>query len=232
LFTAFLTAFYTFRALFLTFFGEQRIPHEAGHHAHESPPRMTVPLMILAVCATVLGAYFEWTHGFAHFIALTPSLAYAPMAETAQPAFHLDIAAISTVVALAGVGLAAFLYLGHRREVNYLGRVSEGLDRMEGPGKSLVAMPLKTGYTLSYGKFFIDQIYDALFVWPLKMLGVVSYWVDRYLIDGLVNLCGRVPVVLGSGLRSLQTGMVQFYALAMVLGLIVLIGALLWWPTA
>ena len=53
--TALLTAFYTFRAFFMTFFGPERIPDEAGHHAHESPRTMTVPLMILAVCATVVG---------------------------------------------------------------------------------------------------------------------------------------------------------------------------------
>ncbi|KKK65359.1 hypothetical protein LCGC14_2974920, partial [marine sediment metagenome] len=76
LFTAFLTAFYTFRAFFLTFYGDEQIPAEAGHHAHESPKPMTVPLMILAVCALVVGAYFELTHGFADFLAKTPSVAY------------------------------------------------------------------------------------------------------------------------------------------------------------
>src|SRR5262249_3666294 len=59
LFVAFLTAVYTFRGFFLTFYGEERIPYEAGHHAHESPPVMTVPLRILAVCALVVGAYFK-----------------------------------------------------------------------------------------------------------------------------------------------------------------------------
>ncbi len=59
LFTAGLTAFYTFRAFFLTFFGRERIPHEAGHHAHESPLVMTVPLMILAVFAAGVGAYLR-----------------------------------------------------------------------------------------------------------------------------------------------------------------------------
>ncbi len=59
LFTALLTAFYTFRAFFLTFYGEERIPPEAGHHAHESPPVMTVPLVILAVCALGVGAVYR-----------------------------------------------------------------------------------------------------------------------------------------------------------------------------
>ena len=55
MFTALLTAFYTFRAFFLTFYGPEEVPPEAGHHAHESPPTMTIPLMILAVCAAVVG---------------------------------------------------------------------------------------------------------------------------------------------------------------------------------
>ena len=86
-------------------------------------------------------------------------------------------------------------------------------------------------YQLSSGKFFVDAIYNLLIVWPLRMLAAVSYWFDRWVIDGLVNLCGQVPIVCGAVLRSLQTGMVQFYALAMVLGTLVLIGTLFLWPT-
>ena len=67
--------FYMFRPYFLTFFGPERIPPEAGHHAHESPGAMTVPLMVLAFGSLIVGAYFEWTHGFANFLAATPSLA-------------------------------------------------------------------------------------------------------------------------------------------------------------
>src|SRR5262245_27324826 len=107
---AFLTAIYTFRTFFLTFYGDERLPPEAGHHAHESPRVMTVPLVILAIGALVVGAYFEWTHGFAEFLARTPSLAYRGLAvdETAHAGgAHALVATISTVVALSGVGLAA-----------------------------------------------------------------------------------------------------------------------------
>ena len=78
--TAFLTAFYTFRAYFLTFWGEERIPEEAGGHAHESPPVMTVPLMILAVFAAGVGAVLAlppW-HLFGDFLMRTPGLVEAP----------------------------------------------------------------------------------------------------------------------------------------------------------
>ncbi|MBX7167186.1 MAG: NADH-quinone oxidoreductase subunit L [Pirellulales bacterium] len=212
-FTATLTAFYTFRAFLMTFYGEERIPEEAGHHAHESPPAMTMPLVILAVCSVVVGAYFEWTHGFAHMLAAAPSLAFAPMADTPQPAgLNKEVAATSTLVALAGIGLAMFLYLGDRSHVKTLGRVLQPL------------------YLLSYGKFFFDEIYDLLVVWPLRVLAGLSYFLDRVLIDGLVNLVAQVPRGFGWVFRSLQTGMVQFYALAMVLGLLVLAGTLLLWP--
>ncbi len=118
--TAFLTAFYTFRAFFMTFYGPQRIPEEAGHHAHESPKVMWIPLVVLALFAALVGPMLEWTHAFAHWLQYTPSLAMmaqAAGATGAPAAFHWDVAVTSTAVAVAGVALAAFLYLGHRREV-------------------------------------------------------------------------------------------------------------------
>jgi NADH-quinone oxidoreductase subunit L len=212
-FTAGLTAFYTFRAFFMTFFGEQRIPHEAGHHAHESPWAMTTPLVILAIPAALVGGYYGLTHGILDFLKLTPSLAYQTIAQTAEePKLEFGISVMSTFVVVIGISLAAFLYLGDRSQVEWLGRV------------------LRPLYVLSYGKFFIDQIYQVLVVWPLRILATISYWFDRYVIDALVNLVGAIPAVCGSVLRSLQNGMVQFYALAMMLGLLVLIGALILWP--
>ena len=82
-------------------------------------------------------------------------------------------------------------------------------------------------YRLSHGKFYFDQIYTILVVGPLGVIAWLCYFLDRYLVDGLVNLCGLAPLLLGALLRPLQNGMVQFYALAMVLGLLVLIGTLL-----
>jgi NADH-quinone oxidoreductase subunit L len=212
LITAFLTAFYTFRAFFLTFYGPEKVPQEAGHHAHESPKKMTVPLMILAAGALLVGAVFELTHSFEHFLGLTPSLAMSTVQETWPEdarIFHKDVALVSTVIAVAGVALAGFIYLGDRK------RAAKWADN------------LRPIYWLSYGKFFIDQIYMVVFVGPLWLLSQLSFWIDRNVIDGLVNLVGKIPPFVGATLRSLQTGMVQFYALAMVLGLLVLIGTLL-----
>jgi NADH-quinone oxidoreductase subunit L len=212
---AFLTAFYTFRAFFLTFYGPERLPHEAGEHAHESPNVMTVPLVILAVCSLVVGAYFTWTGSFARLLAETPVLAYGPMiAEGAahHGNSHALVSAVGTVVAVTGIGLAAFLYLGDDGLVLAL--------------KRLLA-PL---YVLSYGKLYFDPIYFALFVWPLEMLARLSYWIDRRLIDGLVNLVGRIPPAVAATLRPLGGGLVQFYALAMLWGVVVLILTLVIWP--
>ncbi len=125
---------------------------------------MTVPLMILAVCALVVGAFFELTGGFDDFIEQTPSLACSaiPQGEAESGQSHLLVAAISTVIALSGVGVAAFLYLGDPVQADLLSRL------------------LRPLYRLSYGKFFFDQIYNALFVWPLWILAQASYWFDRF----------------------------------------------------
>ncbi len=218
--TALLTAFYTFRAYFLTFHGEERVPAEAGHHAHESPPVMTIPLAILAVCALGVGAVYELTGKFAGFLINTPSLAYAAKAahvaggvEAAHEESHLFVAVISTIVALAGIALAAMLYRGTGQQVAWLARAMGPL------------------YRASYAKFWFDQIYLVTIVWPLELVATISYVLDRLVIDGLVDLCGRLPAALGSRLRALQIGLVSFYALAMVLGLLVMLGMLLRWPT-
>ncbi|MEX0937603.1 MAG: NADH-quinone oxidoreductase subunit L [Pirellulales bacterium] len=205
--TAFLTAMYTFRAFFLTFYGREEIPAEAGHHAHESPRSMTIPLAILAVFALGVGWLGD---SFGEFIGSAPSLSYvaAAMPQAEAHADHTVVALTSSVVVLLGIGLAAFLYLGDQRLVQSLTRV------------------FKPAYIVSHGKFFIDPIYRLLFVWPALALAWVSAWLDRYIVDGLVNLIGKVPLGVGAALRGMQTGMVQLYAMLMVLGLLALFGSL------
>ncbi|MCC7086758.1 MAG: hypothetical protein IT427_17290, partial [Pirellulales bacterium] len=212
--TAGLTAFYTFRGFFLTFFGKEQIPPEAGHHAHEAPHVMTVPLLILAFLAVTIGWYFTWTGGVVDFLRHTPSLAYKTIADTTgtQPSSHGDVMLVSTAFALLGVALAAYLYLGSSAQATLMARLFRPL------------------YWLSYRKFFLDEIYQKFIVWPLQGLAAVSDWFDRYVIDALANLVGAFPGAVGWLLRSLQNGMVQFYALAMILGLLVLIGTLALWP--
>jgi NADH-quinone oxidoreductase subunit L len=209
-----LLAVYTFRPFFLTFYGPERLPPEAGHHAHESPGTMTGPLMVLAFGALTIGAYFEVTHGFGRFLAAAPSLAYlgeraaGPSGEAASP---WGVAALSTLMVLIGVLTAALLYLGNREKPQRLAR----------------AMNVFGLYSLSHGKFYFDQLYDALIVGPLRAIARLCAWFDRRVIDRLVDLAGTLPKRLGAALRPVQNGLIQFYALAMVLGLLVLIGALL-----
>ncbi|MHB8864781.1 MAG: NADH-quinone oxidoreductase subunit L [Pirellulaceae bacterium] len=80
-------------------------------------------------------------------------------------------------------------------------------------------------YGLSYGKFFLDEVYNVLIVVPLRGVARVCAVLDDALVDGMVNAAGRAPLLLGSVLRSMQTGLVQFYALGMVVGgLVLLVG--------
>jgi len=210
-FTAFLTAFYTGRAFFMTFMGPLVVPHEA-HHAHESPPAMVFPLVVLAICSVFVGIAFD--HKLGDFIVNTPSLATTLVSgDGLHHEFHMDIAILSTIVAVAGIAVAAYLYLGGRGQVDALTRLSQSLGL----------------YNLSNRKFFFDEIYNWLIVAPLRGMAAISYAVDRWLIDGLVNLFGWIPTAIGAILRNIQTGILQFYALAMVLGLVVLIGTLLAW---
>ena len=206
-FSAFLTALYTFRAYFMTFFGEFHVPSEAGHHAHESPPMMWVPLAVLAVFAFGVGFISEMGHSLARFITTAPSLAYLVGDEGfhGEP-FHMDIAIVSTCVALSGIGVAAYFFLGRQNEAEVLGRV---------------VAPLRN---LSYHKFYFDELYSAVIVWPVRFLATVSYAVDRVIIDGLVNVIGRWPLRLGSITRRLQNGLVPRYGLLMAAGAVVIVG--------
>ena len=122
------------------------------------------------------------------------------------------MALISTAVAVAGIGLAWLFYVARP-------------DLAEAATKSAKSLGL---YALSHGKFFIDEIYAALIVRPLEALAALLALVDRYLIDGTVNAFGALPRALGAMFRPLQGGLVQFYALVMALGVLALVGALLW----
>jgi len=202
--TAGLTGFYTFRAYFMTFWGEQRIPHEAGHHAHESPPVMTVPLMILAAGAVAAGIAVEpFTHWFSQLLARTP---YAgPLPD--HPA-NLMVMAGSLVVALVGVGIATRMYI---RQPGLPTRLAQRFQEL---------------YQLSLNKFHIDELYNIFIVQPLAGFAQFCRIFDLYVVDGLVDLVGQVPRLFGILFRPMQNGLVQFYALAMLLGLAVFLIAL------
>jgi len=214
LLASFLTALYTARMVFKTFYGPERVPPEAENPTHESPPMMTGPLMILALAAAVVGAFFMWTGDFEAFLSQTPSVKFTELSTASlasadgHQSDHSAIALLSTLIALGGVGLAAYLYLGEPTKLRAM------------------TQWLRPLYWLSHGKFFFDQFYLVFVVWPLRGVAQVCYAIARWIIDGLVDFIGSVPPVVGTSLRSLQTGMVQFYALIMALGTLVLFSSL------
>ncbi len=207
LLTTFLTAFYTFRAYFLSFWGPERIPEvpeETGPHPHESPPVMTVPLLVLAVGALFVGIVVEpFTHWFSHFLGQTPSLGQAAASSgVASPehGFNWTIAGLSTACAVAGIGLA---YAVYRR----------------GEPQRYPA-PVETLFSLSRNKLYVEDIYEAVVVKPAGTLAFLASAFDGFL-DGLTRLIAAVPRFLGQGVRPVQNGLVQFYALSMALGVVV-----------
>jgi NADH-quinone oxidoreductase subunit L len=209
--TAGLTAFYTFRAVFMTFTGPTRVPEDAGHHAHESPPVMTLPLVILAVPSALAGWWLFSTNWLAHFLSATPSLTAPFVAKTAAPhAFHMDLAIQGSLAAAIGIVIAAIGHLGRRSD-------APQMERFLGPLQTVFA-----------NKFYFDQLYAALVVRPLEALAMIAALIDRYVIDGLVNGVAAIPVMLGGGVRRLQSGLVQRYALAGVMGVLMIVLALAW----
>jgi proton-translocating NADH-quinone oxidoreductase chain L len=220
--TAGLTAFYTFRAYFMTFWGEQRIPHEAfeHHHGHgghghheehgetphlESPPVMTIPLMILAVFAVAIGGLLGVSKAFEHFVAHTPYFPPPPEGE------HLNwtMMLVSSIVALGGIGVAYWMYV----------RQPELPGRLAGAAKGF--------YQLSLNKFHIDELYEAFILKPLAGFTTFVRIFDLNVVDGIVDLTGYMMRWLGFLVRPIQNGLVQFYALAMVLAMTVFLIAMI-----
>lgn len=204
LLTALLTAFYISRAYFLAFWGPERIPTQAEGHVHEAPPVMAVPLVVLAIGALAAGAALEpFTHALSSFIATTPTLEQAGRTTaTAIPELHFNatVALLSTVLAAVGIGLAAWLY--HRGE-------PEQLPAILGPLLEL-----------SRRELYVEAVYRAAIVRPAEGLAFLAKVADRAW-DGLLRLVASLPGMAGHWLRAMHNGLVQFYALAMMLGLVV-----------
>ena len=209
LFTALLTAFYSFRAVFLTFCGEARDQH-IHEHAHESPTVMTRPLWVLAVLAVVGGALN---------LPVLLTMEHYLEAAVGKPAFHpslpmeLVLLAVSAVVALAGVGLAYGRYL--KSSNSSVGRLSAGIAGL--------VRPLEP---IARNKWYVDEIYAAWIVGPL--LGLSNWFthvVDQGVVDGAVNLVGQANLSLGGALRKVHNGLVPTYALSLFCGVVAL---LLW----
>jgi len=202
--TAFLTALYTSRAYFMTFWGEEHYPPEAGEHPHEAPRVMLVPLFVLAACALSVGVLFGPTHLFGNYLEQTPGL------EHGESPPHIPMVVVLGVLAsLAGIALAWFAYVRKPALPGQLQRAMRNL------------------YELSLNKLYLDELYQALIVGPVRFCASVCRLVDQFIVDGLVDLVGWSPALAGRVFRGVQNGLVQFYALAMILWLAVFVVAMI-----
>jgi NADH-quinone oxidoreductase subunit L len=238
--TAGMTAFYMFRLVNMTFFGKSRVDHEVEHHIHESPSTMTVPLMILAALS-VVGGWVGWPESlggsdrFAQFLA--PVIAQhgeeASAAASTSGSMEYLLMALSVAIAAGGIWLAYRLYIQQPEMPEKIAASSGFLHR------------------LLYRKYYVDEIYDAMFVnrtkdlalalgvfdrnvidglgvngtgWLTRFTSSVSMWWDTWIVDGLVNLAARVVWVFSYPVRMLQTGRVSGYALFMLIGVLIFLG--------
>lgn len=207
-FTALLTAFYTFRAYFLTFWGAERFPEEAGHHPHDAPPAMAWPLRILAICAVGIGAAVGPTHLFADYIEHARGLPHVPEAHE----MHILIMGLSVLLGLAGIALAWVFYA---KSPAIPQKLAAGLG------------PL---YRASLSKLYFDELWTALLVAPLRWLAAASAFFDKQVIDRIVDAAGGIPRALSILPRRLHSGLLSSYAVVMwvgvVIGLLFMLGAL------
>ncbi len=249
--TAFLTATYMFRLLYLAFFGTRREApaahaHDAAHghaaahgnhgghaHLHDAPPAMAIALVVLAVGSVVAGyvgipnavvhggnrieAFLE--PSFRAVGAPEPATAPGAIEAAAEPAesehdtsTELSLMALSTIVALAGIGLATVIYRQREGTADAIAARFSGLHR------------------LLLNKYYVDEAYDAAIVQPIKQTSSTLLWrgVDAGLIDGTVNGVGLVVRGWSAVLRRLQTGSVRAYAMSFFVGVVAIVGYYLW----
>jgi NADH-quinone oxidoreductase subunit L len=246
--TAGMTAFYMFRLVNMTFFGNSRVDHEAEHHLHESPSSMTVPLIILAGLS-IVGGWVGWPESlggsdrFSKFLEPVMAKHVEEGAEAAASqaasgaSMEYILMLLSVLVACFGIWLAYCWYI----------------QQPEVPGKIEAKFPFL--YKLLYNKYYVDQLYDAMFVnrvkdlaltlgafdvnfinglgvdgsgWLTRVTSSISGVWDSWIVDGLVNLAARIVWLFSWPVRMLQTGRVARYALFMLLGVMIFLGYYLW----
>jgi NADH-quinone oxidoreductase subunit L len=209
---AFMTAFYMYRLVYMTFHGTFRGTEEQAHHLHESPPSMTVPLWVLAI-ASIFGGLISLPHGLWHGPSLATFLSsimpdveglhreiYIPLST------ELIIALVSTVIAFLGWWLARLLYRDRQLE-------SDAAFARRAPA---VARALEN-------KWYVDEIYDTTVVRPLEGISRFFWKGIDAVIDGIAAMLGFTVRGFGDLMRFFQTGNVRNYALMLFLGVIVFI---------
>jgi NADH-quinone oxidoreductase subunit L len=220
-----MTAFYMFRLMGLTFWGKSRVDPDVAPHIHESPRSMTVPLVLLAIPTLFLGLAIGWPpeSGLLHTW-LQPifreAVELAARPEAAYQAFGVDGALLIASVGIAAIGIAfAWRLFG----VEFL-----GLRRAARPERvRALSGRVPFLYRASLNKWWFDDLYDLLFIRIGGAIAAFLWWFDRVVVDGTVNGIGSLTTDAGRGLRRVQTGRVQNYALGIAVGLIVMAGGYL-----
>jgi NADH-quinone oxidoreductase subunit L len=199
--TALMTAFYMFRLLWLTFLGPSRMTAEVEHHVHESPLSMTGVLVMLAVLSAVGGFI-----ALPHF--LEPQLALPAVHEELH-SLETPLLVTSVVIALLGLGGAAFVYGGAAQRAERL--------------RAAFAAP----HRLLSGKYYIDELYENLIGRPLVWISdrIFLRLSDRWLLDGTLNGLGALARYSGGLLGRVQAGKLQLYLWFVMIGIA---GAVLW----
>jgi NADH-quinone oxidoreductase subunit L len=209
---ALMTAFYSFRLIYLTFYGKSRMDHDVEHHVHESPKIMTVPLMILAFFSIFIGligipgALISHANLFGEFLAPVFPAAHHGGAESRM--LEIGLMIFSVMVALIGIRIAYALYVKKPAIPDQIAEKFKGL------------------YNLLLNKYWVDEVYNYIFVDGLvhklaKFLHTVG---DVKIIDGFINGTAAAIGRASERGRKLQAGFVQEYAFTMGLGLVVLMG--------
>ncbi|WP_297456663.1 NADH-quinone oxidoreductase subunit L [Persephonella sp.] len=231
-FGALLTAFYIFRLYFLAFEDGDRLDPHVKAHVHESPPTMTVPLIVLATGAVVLGFFKEFFDKF-----LNPSLnpdampflseetrklvenglARAHHVHIAEDAWHFLVHSLTSPLgllalftALAGIFAAWVIYQLRK------------IDARE------IAKTFKPLYLLLYNRWYFDFIYYAIFVYGYYKFAKILWFIgDKVIIDGIVDGSAKASLVTGSGLRLFQSGRIGAYITQMAIGILIFLGIFL-----
>jgi NADH-quinone oxidoreductase subunit L len=206
---AFVTAFYMFRLVYMTFHGEFRGGHEAAHHLHEAPPSMTWPLRILGIGSAVVGFLgvgaaltfgrdVNWFEHLLHRVAPSLEFGHEPQLGTEWALIVLSVA-----VAVAGILIARRFYFG-----------PEAFRRPKALAERFPAL-----YTAVANKYYVDEAYDRAVVRPLAGLARFSWkGIDTVVIDGTLNASAFFTEIAGDLLRFLQTGNVRNYGLLVLAG--------------
>ena len=201
--TAFLTAFYMFRLIFVTFYGKSRVEPEVASHVHESPAVMWLPLVILAIPSALiglligLGGHESWFH---HFTKNVFTFGNGEEGHGKELGSAIPFMIVSSIVGLLGIAFAW---------TRYKDRVPS-----DEPANALQRVVAN--------KFYVDEIYNTFIVQPIRNASHFLLWklFDTGIIDGIVNGVAALIRVIGGMFRRLQTGVVQAYIVSMVIGIV------------